>query len=37
VRAWRRFIKDAYGRFLIGEVSDDQVNEAWGIDVLVTI
>jgi HK97 family phage major capsid protein len=32
-----RRVKDAYGRFLVSaDPSDDQVNEAWGIPVLVT-
>jgi HK97 family phage major capsid protein len=32
-----RRVKDAYGRFLVApDPSDDQVNEAWGVPVLVT-
>jgi hypothetical protein len=33
-----RRVKDAYGRFLVSaDPSDDQVNQAWGIDVLGSI
>jgi len=33
-----RRVKDAYGRFLVSaDPSDDEVNQAWGIDVLETI
>jgi HK97 family phage major capsid protein len=32
-----RRVKDAYGRYLVSpDPSDDQVNEAWGVPVLVT-